>query len=128
MPEPVKDPVKKVAEKKEVVEKKQQTASTNAASASKPKMVKKPTFSAKPTPVGYPRLAQKRGWQGNTLIEIWINEEGKQIKQAIVNSSGHKILDEAAMKAVAEWQFQRRSEQGQRIAYRVQVPINFQLK
>ncbi|MEZ9421645.1 hypothetical protein BCS96_16550 [Vibrio breoganii] len=104
-----------------------QTASTNAASASKPKMVKKPTFSAKPTPVNYPRLAQKRGWQGSTLVEIWINEQGKQIKQTVVNSSGHKLLDEAALNAVSDWQFQRRNEQGQRIAYRVQVPINFQL-
>ncbi|ANO34413.1 energy transducer TonB [Vibrio breoganii] len=104
-----------------------QTASTNAATASKPKMVEKPTFSAKPTPVSYPRLAQKRGWQGSTLVEIWVNEEGKQIKQTVVNSSGHKLLDEAALNAVSEWQFQRRNEQGQRIAYRVQVPINFQL-
>ncbi|MEZ9832913.1 TonB family protein [Vibrio breoganii] len=104
-----------------------QTASTNAATASKPKMVEKPTFSAKPTPVSYPRLAQKRGWQGSTLVEIWIDEDGEQIKQTVVNSSGHKLLDEAALNAVSEWQFQHRNEQGQRIAYRVQVPINFQL-
>ncbi|PML09252.1 hypothetical protein BCT86_06445 [Vibrio breoganii] len=104
-----------------------QTASTNAATASKPKMVEKPTFSAKPTPVSYPRLAQKHGWQGSTLVEIWIDEDGEQIKQTVVNSSGHKLLDEAALNAVSEWQFQRRNEQGQRIAYRVQVPINFQL-
>ncbi|GEA51915.1 cell envelope biogenesis protein TonB [Vibrio inusitatus NBRC 102082] len=110
---------------KEVVQ--PQTASSNAASSSKPKMVEKPTFSAKPTPVSYPRLAQKRGWQGSTLVEIWINEEGKQIKQTVVNSSGHRLLDKAALNAVSEWQFQRRNEQGQRIAYRVQVPINFQL-
>lgn len=118
-PTPEEKPEKEAAEP--------QTASSNAASASKPKMVKKPTFSAKPTPVSYPRLAQKRGWQGSTLVEIWINEEGNQIKQTVVNSSGHTLLDEAAINAVSEWQFQRRNEQGQRIAYRVQVPINFQL-
>ncbi|WP_415668875.1 TonB family protein [Vibrio rarus] len=109
-------------------DKPQRHTSANAASASKPKLVTTPTFSAKPTAVGYPRLAQRRGLQGSTLIEIWINTEGKQIKQSIVSSSGHKILDDAAMKSVSEWQFQRHNEQGQRIAYRVQVPINFKLQ
>ncbi len=133
LPEPVETKSKETPKDKPVEQKREkeavqpQTASTNAASSSKPKMVEKPTFSAKPTPVSYPRLAQKRGWQGSTLVEIWVNEEGNQIKQTVVNSSGHKLLDEAALNAVSEWQFQRRNEQGQRIAYRVQVPINFQL-
>ncbi|CAM4107533.1 TonB family protein [Vibrio neonatus] len=103
------------------------TETTTASESAKPKMISKPTFSAKPTAVNYPKLAQRRGWQGNTLVEIWINEEGQQMKQLIVHSSGHEILDIAAVKAVTKWKFQRRNEQGQRMAYRVQVPINFQL-
>ncbi|GAD88599.1 putative TonB protein [Vibrio halioticoli NBRC 102217] len=103
------------------------TETTTASESAKPKMIRKPTFSAKPTAVNYPKLAQRRGWQGNTLVEIWINEEGQQMKQLIVHSSGHEILDVAAVKAVTKWKFQRRNEQGQRMAYRVQVPINFKL-
>ncbi|OBT15509.1 hypothetical protein A9264_13225 [Vibrio sp. UCD-FRSSP16_10] len=110
--------------------KKIEQVETNTAlntSNSMPKMVNKPTFSAKPTPVRYPRLAQKRGWQGSTLIEVWIDKEGQQIQQDVIQSSGHELLDEAAINAVTQWQFERRDEQGQRIAYRVQVPINFKL-
>ncbi|WP_423840588.1 energy transducer TonB [Vibrio mytili] len=95
---------------------------------SQPKLVKKPQFRAKPTPVSYPRAARKRGLEGKVLIEVWIDKRGQQIKQLLLESSGHRMLDERALKTVREWRFSYQSEQGQAIAHRVQIPINFQLK
>jgi protein TonB len=101
------------------------TASSNKPSA--PKMVKKVTFSARPSPIDYPHSAKRRNIEGLVLVEVWLDEKGKQIKQRIINSSGHQILDKAALKGISQWQFSRQQDDGQAIAYRVQVPINFGL-
>lgn len=100
----------------------------SAAQNREPMLVSKPQFSAKPVPVSYPRLARKKGLEGKTLIEVWLDREGKQVKQKIISSSGHSILDQRALKTIKQWQFSRRIEQGQAIAHRVQIPINFKLQ
>ncbi len=95
--------------------------------ASKPKMLEKPRFSAKPTPIEYPRNAKRRNIEGLVLVEIWINEKGQQTKQLVIDSSGHPMLDKAALKAITQWQFKSYRDKGQLIAHRVQVPITFEL-
>jgi len=92
-----------------------------------PKMVKKVTFSARPAPISYPHSAKRRNIEGTVLVEVWIDELGKQVKQLIINSSGHEALDNAALAGIAQWQFSRQQADGQAIAHRVQVPINFEL-
>lgn len=108
----------------------QETAPPAKVSAqdSKPMLVKKPKFSAKPTPVSYPRIARKQGLEGKVLIEVWLDEQGNQIKQLLLESSGHNVLDERALSTIKEWRFSHQVEQGQAIAHRVQIPINFQLQ
>ena len=95
---------------------------------SKPMLVKKPRFNAKPTPVTYPRIARKKGLEGKVLIEVWLDEQGNQIKQLLLESSGHRVLDERALSTIKKWRFSNQLEQGQAIAHRVQIPINFQLQ
>ncbi len=94
----------------------------------KPMLVSKPKFSAKPTPVTYPRVARKRGLEGKVLVEVWLDEKGNQIKQVLLESSGHRVLDQRALSTIKEWRFSRQVNQGQAIAHRVQIPINFQLQ
>lgn len=108
-------------------EKAKQTTSASSTKQSAPKMVKKITFSARPTPIDYPHSAKKRNIEGVVLVEVWLDETGKQTKQRIINSSGHQILDTAALKGVSKWLFSSQQDSGQAIAYRVQVPINFGL-
>lgn len=96
--------------------------------SSQPMLVNKPRFSAKPTPVEYPRLARKKGLEGRALIEVWLDKDGKQIKQKLIQSSGHEILDSRALNTIKQWQFSRQTANGQAIAHRVQIPINFKLK
>ncbi|MGC9403561.1 energy transducer TonB [Vibrio genomosp. F10] len=102
------------------------TAANNTAPAA-PKLVKKPTFETRPSAIDYPRSAKRRNIQGVVLVEVWLDPEGDQTKLTIVSSSGHQILDSAALKGISEWQFRHHKNDGQAIAHRVQIPINFKL-
>ncbi|MEZ8734760.1 MULTISPECIES: TonB family protein [unclassified Vibrio] len=92
-----------------------------------PVLVTKPSFSARPTPPNYPRQARRRGVEGVVTYEIWLDAEGKQIKQALVNSSGALMLDNAALDAIKQWKFSPHTVNGRAIAHRVQIPVRFRL-
>ncbi|MCC4858969.1 energy transducer TonB [Vibrio splendidus] len=93
-----------------------------------PVLVTKPSFSAPPTPPTYPRQARRRGIEGVAIYEVWLDAEGKQIKQALVNSSGVLILDNAALDAIKKWKFSPHTVNGRAIAHRVQLPVRFRLE
>ncbi|MGF1762082.1 energy transducer TonB [Aliivibrio kagoshimensis] len=90
-------------------------------------VIEKATFVSKPIAPKYPRLARNKGVQGTATYEIWLNEHGEQIKQILTSSSGAKILDKAALKAIKKWQFSPQKINGQAIAHRVFVPVRFNL-
>ncbi|WKY60273.1 energy transducer TonB [Vibrio sp. SNU_ST1] len=92
-----------------------------------PVLVTRPSFSARPTPPSYPRQARRRGVEGVATYEVWLDAEGKQIKQALVNSSGALMLDNAALKAIKKWKFSPHTVNGRAIAHRVQIPVRFKL-
>lgn len=48
----------------------------------------------------YPRLAQMRGWQGTTKVELHIDASGNVISSGISESSGFDILDKQALEMV----------------------------
>ena len=105
-----------------------QTASVSKSGVTeKPQLIQKPSFVTKPDAPRYPRIAQRRGIEGTALYEIWLNEKGKQIKQELITSSGTGILDDAALKAIQNWQFSPQIIDGQAIAHRVQIPVRFSL-
>lgn len=92
-----------------------------------PVLVTKPSFSSRPTPPIYPRQARRRGVEGVATYEVWLDAEGKQIKQALVNSSGALMLDNAALDAIKQWKFSPHTVNGRAIAHRVQIPVRFRL-
>ncbi|HIF9293831.1 TPA: TonB family protein [Photobacterium damselae] len=92
-----------------------------------PELVSRPTFATRPGSVSYPRLAKRRGIQGQVMVEIWIDPKGKQIKQKVISSSGTEILDQAALTAIKKWKFSSHIVDGQAIAHRVHIPVRFQL-
>ena len=71
----------------------------------------------------YPRMAIKRELQGSVRIRVKVSPEGKPTNTEILKSSGHEILDKAALEAVSFWQFQPKE-----ISYFVEKTIIFQLK
>jgi protein TonB len=96
-------------------------------SSKEPVLITKPSFSSRPTPPNYPRQARRRGVEGVATYEVWLDAEGKQIKQALVNSSGALMLDSAALDAIKQWKFSPHTVNGRAIAHRVQIPVRFRL-
>jgi len=48
----------------------------------------------------YPRIAQMRGWQGEVMLELSIDGNGKLLNKQITKSSGYNVLDEEALNIV----------------------------
>lgn len=90
-------------------------------------LIEKASFLSKPTAPKYPRLARKKGVEGTATYEIWLNEQGEQIKQILASSSGARMLDNAALSAIKKWQFSPQKINGQAIAHRIFVPVRFKL-
>lgn len=73
----------------------------------------------------YPRLARKRGWEGTLMVEFKIATDGTCFDVVVVESSGHAVLDQAAVETVAGWRFQTSQNAGvvsrrQRFRFRLQ--------
>lgn len=75
----------------------------------------------------YPALAQDRGLQGRVILNVHVLASGKADNIAVDKSSGHKILDDAAIKAVLAWSFDPARRGQQPIDGWVKVPLNFKL-
>ncbi len=86
-----------------------------------------PLFKKPRPPLDYPNKARKRGYQGITLVMISLDTSGSIENVVLVRSSGHKILDKAALKNVAKWQFHPVKHNGQLVKAQFEVPINFAL-
>ncbi len=130
-PEPAPTPVDtpSVVEPKvhEPVAKKAQNESFSSV-ASSPPLVQQPTFKVNPTTPDYPRSARRQNQEGTVVIEVWLDEQGRQNKRVIVQSSGVAALDKAALAAVTKWQFNGNQINGRASVSRVRVPVTFKLK
>jgi len=104
-----------------------QVVKTDKGLQGKPQLVQKSRFLSKPKPPKYPRLAKRRGIEGTVTYEVWLDEKGKQVKLLLKDSSGAKVLDLAALKAIKKWRFSPHSVNGKTVAHRIYVPISFQL-
>jgi protein TonB len=75
----------------------------------------------------YPPAAQKRGLEGKVLLKVHVLASGQPDSVAVAKSSGHPILDEAALKAVNQWAFAPARRGQTAIDGWVQVPLNFKI-
>jgi len=75
----------------------------------------------------YPAVALQRGWQGTVLLKVHVLANGRADHVALLSTSGHPSLDDAAAEAVAGWSFVPASRGAQTIDGWVQVPIDFKL-
>lgn len=79
-----------------------------------------------PKPV-YPTLSQRRGEEGEVLIELVVAADGSVQKVGIKRSSGFDRLDQAALSAVRNWRFVPGKRAGMPEAMSYVVPIPFRL-
>ena len=76
----------------------------------------------------YPRRARQRGIEGQLLLRITVNANGQTSGIQVLKSSGHPVLDSAAVKAVKRWHFQpgRRGETPVKAS--MDMPVVFRLQ
>jgi protein TonB len=75
----------------------------------------------------YPTAARMQRWQGVVKLQVSVSATGLVERVAVVGSSGHSVLDQAATEAVSHWRFvpARRGEVA--VADVVEVPVPFHL-
>lgn len=72
----------------------------------------------------YPKAAIRRGLQGELKVKILVGIQGVPLETQIIQSSGHKILDDSALEAVRKWVFKTKANN----TYYVIKTIIFQIK
>ena len=75
----------------------------------------------------YPDIAQERGWEGKVLLRVNVQADGKPSSVSVAKSSGHKELDDAAVKTVKQWSFVPAKRGETPVDGVVTVPITFNL-
>lgn len=76
----------------------------------------------------YPMVARRMGWQGRVVLNVEVLASGLPGRIELYQSSGHDVLDKAAMKAVGGWRFAAARQRGQVVTKWFLVPIPFILK
>jgi periplasmic protein TonB len=83
-------------------------------------------YRSNPAP-SYPSAAQKRGLQGQVVLKVHVLASGQPDNIDVAKSSGHPVLDEAAVKAVATWVFDPAKRGQTPVDGWVRVPLIFKL-
>lgn len=85
-----------------------------------------PGFLQAPVPL-YPRIAQRRGIEGEVLLELTLGADGRLLDVSIVKNAGHGF-DEAAVDAVRRARFRPAMHNGRPEACTVLLPVHFRLR
>ena len=86
-----------------------------------------PAYTYNPKPK-YPRAARRFRREGTVVVLVEVLASGRVGEVAIEESSGHKLLDDAAVKAVRRWRFEPAMKGSVPVRARVKVPVEFNLK
>ena len=76
----------------------------------------------------YPLRARQKGQEGKVIISVAVTERGKPGKISITESSGVKILDSAAERAIEGWTFRPALHRGVPVDSSLLIPITFRLQ
>ena len=79
-----------------------------------------------PPPI-YPREAITLRLQGTVLLRLRIDKTGKVEDVEVIQSSGHRVLDQAAVNAVARWSGKPATRWGRPIESVEVLPLRFRL-
>ena len=58
----------------------------------------------------YPRLAIRMQWEGSLRLQVTVTKAGTVENISIAKSTNHKVLDQAAIKALNSWEFSKSLE------------------
>ena len=86
-----------------------------------------PLYQYNPPP-RYPRRARQRGYQGTVILEVLVTTKGTAGRIKVFQSSGHRLLDEAAILSVKKWRFEPGRKGDTQLDMWVKIPIRYQLR
>ena len=92
------------------------TVMSTYAQDSKPRYIA--IFAPKPD---YPTEARAKNWGGSGMVLLNVDtKKGRVISARMLKSTGHKVLDDAALNSFRQWRFKPGAS-----APKVEVPITF---
>ena len=83
-------------------------------------------YQSNPPPI-YPRAAIVQNLQGEVVVWVEVSVVGEPLQVRVEHSSGHSILDDAAVRAVWKWKFSPASLCQVAIKSQVRIPIRFRI-
>ena len=86
-----------------------------------------PAYRKNPPP-RYPLIARRRGYEGTVWLKVFVDRKGTVRQVKVDRSSGHRVLDRAALKSVKNWVFVPGREGDRAADMWVSVPMRFTLQ
>ena len=80
------------------------------------------------TPPVYPRIARERGYEGDVIVSVTVRADGTCGDVTVKRSSGHTVLDAAAVKAIRCWRFDLSWCGFEARDTRIEFPVEFKLE
>ena len=87
----------------------------------------RPAYKDNPRP-RYPKRARRRGYEGTVVLEVLVDGSGRVKDLRVLTSSGHQILDKAALKSVNGWLFEPGMVGDEKVDMWVRVPVRVELR
>ncbi len=84
----------------------------------------RPLADSSPAPQ-YPPAALRRGERGTVVVRVDVDANGMPGGVTLVQRSGSRALDRAAMEAVRRWRFQPATRDGQPVEGSLEIPFDF---
>ncbi len=86
-----------------------------------------PRYRYKPEPA-YPRKAKRRGYTGTVVLMVLVDTNGMVKNLWVFESSGYRILDNAAINSVRNWMFYPLTRGGKPVEKWINQPVTFELE
>jgi periplasmic protein TonB len=75
----------------------------------------------------YPERARQEGQQGQVLLRVLVDQEGRTKSVEVSRSSGSETLDHAAVEAIRRWRFSAARYGDKPVESWVRIPVDFRL-
>jgi len=99
-----------------------------AAGDETPMVLTHASFRRPPTPPAYPARARELGMEGEVVVRCLLDRDGTPGSVTLARSSGHALLDQAALAAVRLWAFEPGRRGGVPVPAVIQIPVRFALR
>ncbi len=79
-------------------------------------------------PPDYPITLRQRGIEGTVWLRVRVDHAGLPEQIVLFKTSGYRLFDEAALRAVSRWRCKPAKSQGRHLATWVEFPVRFILR